>query len=93
MRRISAALNNHRTSGLSRTQRKHVLRGEKAVESGRETGVDGHLHQNLDDFLAGQSDVQAGLDMHLELRGAFPIAANAAMVAISRERRSRPGRE
>ena len=48
--------------------REHLLGGEKAVEGGREPRVDRHLHQDLDDLAARQPDIEAGRDVHLELR-------------------------
>jgi len=41
---------------------------EQAVERSREAGIDGHLHDDLRDLFTAQADVQAGLDVNLELR-------------------------
>ena len=48
---------------------KHFLGGEKPVERGREAGIDGHLHDDLGDFIMRQADIEARLDMHFQLRG------------------------
>lgn len=49
-----------------------LARGEEAVEGGRETGIDGHLHQDLDDLRLGEADIQPGADMDLQLRRSIP---------------------
>lgn len=48
--------------------RKDLFRGEKPVQSGGETRIDGHLHQDLGNLLPGQADIQPRLDMHFQLR-------------------------
>ena len=46
---------------------KHVLGGGQPVKSGRKTSIDGHLHQDLDDLFAFETDIQSRFDMDLEL--------------------------
>ena len=46
----------------------YFLGCEQAVERGREAGIDRHLHDDLGDLVAAQADVQASLDVNLELR-------------------------
>jgi hypothetical protein len=45
----------------------HFLCGEQAVQRGWKSGINGHLHDDLNDFIAAQADIQAGLYVDLEL--------------------------
>jgi len=55
-------------SALRGAEGEYFLGCEQAVERGREAGIDGHLHDYLGDLFTAQADVQASLDVNLELR-------------------------
>ena len=79
--------------GIRRQCRNNLFRREQPVQRGRKAGIDRHLHDDLDDLLAGKPDIKPRLDMHLELRRGIAERGQRGMVAISRARKSRPGRE
>lgn len=56
---------------MSGLVRENFLGGKQSIERGRETGIDGHLHDDLYDFIPAQPNIQAGLDMHLQLGGSI----------------------
>ncbi|AMJ59173.1 hypothetical protein AXW83_01640 [Bosea sp. PAMC 26642] len=47
---------------------KHFFCGKEAVQGSRESGVDGHLHENFNDLVAAKPNIEASLNMDLELR-------------------------
>jgi hypothetical protein len=73
--------------------RKNFFCCEQSIQGSGKASIDRHVHQHFDDFFTGQPNIQPRLNMDLELRRGIPIAAKDAMVAIWRDRRSKPGRE
>jgi hypothetical protein len=55
--------------GFHLSPSEHLLGREQPVHGCRKTSIHSHLYQDLDNFLAGQADVQARLRMHLHLWG------------------------
>lgn len=48
--------------------RKDFLCREQAIERCGKASIDGHLHDDFDDFLLGAADVEGSMDVHFELR-------------------------
>lgn len=49
--------------------REHLFGSEQAIECRRKACVDGHLHNDLGNFFARETNIKARLDVDLELRG------------------------
>ena len=47
---------------------KDITRGEQTVQGSRKSRVNGHLHNDLHNFLSRAAHMQGGRDMHPELR-------------------------
>jgi len=47
----------------------YFLCGEQTIQGGRKSGVNGHLHDDFEDFFPCAADMQRGGDMHFQLRG------------------------
>lgn len=52
---------------LALLRMEHLLGGEQAIQGCGETGAKGHLHEDLDDFLTAEADIQARGNVNLEL--------------------------
>src|ERR1039457_7444482 len=47
---------------------KDIFRHKQTIQGCRESSVDGHLNDDLQNFLLGRSHIQGAMDMDLELR-------------------------
>ena len=57
---------------------KNLRRGRHGVQGRRKSSIDSQLVEGLEDFLPGTSDVEASVDMDLELGGAVPGSRRTA---------------
>lgn len=48
---------------------KYFLGRKQAVQGGRKAGIDGHLHDHLDDFRGCLADIERAAAMRLQLAG------------------------